>query len=96
MNNTFRVNPGYHYSGESIEITQAITEEQFRAIEDILCRAPQRFKSWAEHFCFDPATPGLAEHLRAYLREQRIAHTTELLQTFALEDPQFKPGRRRQ
>jgi hypothetical protein len=89
MTDTYRENPGYRYSGESIEITQQISERQFRAIEDILCRRPQRFKGWAEHFCFDPPTPGLAEALRAYLREQRIAHTTERLETFALEDPQF-------
>jgi hypothetical protein len=93
MASTFRVNPGYRYDGETVEIPQKLTEKQFRKIENILCRRPQRFKSWATAFYFDPATPELAEQLRAYLREQRIAHSTERRETFALEDrPSNKRG----
>jgi hypothetical protein len=77
--------PGYRYSGETIEVTQQLTEGQFRASEAILGLPPQRFKGWAEHFVFTPSTPGIGRRLRAYLRRQRIAHTTELLQTFIVE-----------
>jgi hypothetical protein len=91
MSDTFTVNPGYRYAGETIEITQAITEEQYRRIEDILCRAPEHFKAWSEHYVFEPATGGLAEQLRGYLREQQIAHTTERLESYALDDAGRRP-----
>lgn len=91
MSDTFRVNAGYRYAGETIEITQAITEEQFRHIEDILCHQPARFKEWAERFVFEPATGRLAGQLRNYLREQQIAHSTERLETYALGDAGRRP-----
>jgi hypothetical protein len=95
MSETIRVMPGYRHSGETIEVTQQLREPQFRAIETILGLPPQRFKEWAEHFVFTPSTPGIGRRLRAYLRRERLAHTTELLQTFVLEDRPAAAGRRR-
>jgi hypothetical protein len=95
MTYTFRVNPGYHYSGETIEITQKLTEEQFRAIEDILCRAPKPFNRTAERTVFKASISEHAERVRAYLCEQRLPHTTTLRQTFAIDDPEFQRRGRR-
>jgi hypothetical protein len=78
--------PGYRYSGETVEITQKLSERQFRAVEAILGHPPQRFKEWAEHFVFTPSTPGIGRRLRAYLRRHGVAHTTELLQTFVVPE----------
>jgi hypothetical protein len=86
MTHTVTVNPGYRYTGETVEISQKLTEEQFRRIEDILSRPPERFKDWADKFFFDPATPSLGDQLREYLREQRIAHSVERRETFALDE----------
>ncbi len=91
MGDTLTVNPGYRQTGESIEISQKLTEAQFRRIEEILCRQPQRFKEWAEEFHFDPGSPGLGDQLREYLREQRIAHSVERRETFAPDDPEVTP-----
>jgi hypothetical protein len=85
MTHTATVNPGYRYTSETVEIPQKLTEEQFRRIEAILCRPPERFKDWADKFFFDPQTPALGDQLREYLREQRIAHSVERRETFALE-----------
>jgi hypothetical protein len=96
MTASYRVNPGYRYTRETVEITQKITEAQFRAIEQILGWQPQRFKDWAEFFTFEPATPGVARRLRRYLSEQPIAHTSELLQTFAIDKRKPNQSRRQQ
>jgi hypothetical protein len=87
--------PGYRYAGETIEITQPLGEAQFRAIEAILGEPPQRFKEWAQHFVFTLSTPGIGRRLRGYLRRQRIAHTTELLQRFIVTSQPVRPARTR-
>ena len=86
MTHTFTVNPGYRHSGETVEIPQKLTEEQFREIEDILCRHPERFEESSTSYIFEPGTPGLGDQLRAYLREQRLAHSVERRETFALDE----------
>ncbi len=96
MTTSYRVNPGYRYTRETIEITQQITEAQFRTIEQILGWQPQRFKDWADFFTFEPSTPSVARRLRRYLSEQPIAHTSELLQTFAIDERKPNRGRYRQ
>ncbi len=78
----YRVSPGYEYAGETIEVTQTITEVQFRHVEAILSREPSRSKAWAERFVFEPFGPREAERLRSYLRDESIAHTTERLETW--------------
>ena len=76
------VRNGYRYDGESVEIDQPITEQQFRAIERILGEPPARFKGWAERFCFDPPDPGRAAALLKYLGEQNLSHSLERLETW--------------
>lgn len=68
---------GYNDAGHALEITQQITEPQFRAIERILGRPPERFKDWAEKFVFDPPTSGHGARVRSYLRSNGIAHGYE-------------------
>jgi hypothetical protein len=68
---------GYNDAGHTVEITQKITETQFRAIERILGRPPERFKDWAEKFAFDPPTNAHGARLRSYLRSHGIAHDYE-------------------
>jgi hypothetical protein len=68
---------GYNDAGHTVEITQTLTETQFREIEGILGRPPERFKEWAERFVFDPPTNAHGSRLRSYLRNHRIAHGYE-------------------
>lgn len=68
---------GYNDSGQTVEITQTLTEVQFREIERILERTPERFKGWADRFVFDPPSNAHGSRLRQYLRSQRIAHNYE-------------------
>jgi len=83
---------GYRYDGESVEISQPITEQQFRAIERILGEPPQRFKSYAQAFHFQPGDPRRASALLEYLAAQRIPHSTELCQTWAAEHDTAAPA----
>jgi hypothetical protein len=83
MTYTLAISPGYRYDGETVEISQKLTENQYRKIEGILGRDRERSKEWAAEFHFDPETHGLVEELCAYLREQRIAHSVERRETFA-------------
>jgi hypothetical protein len=73
---------GYRYDGESVEIDQPLTEPQFRAIEHILGKSPQRFKSYAQAFHFEPSSPDRTSSLLEYLASERITHSTELRQTW--------------
>lgn len=77
------VRSGYRYAGESVEISQPITEAQFRAVERILGEPPARFKSYAEAFHFQPTDPRRTSGLLGYLRRQGISHSIELLGTWA-------------
>lgn len=74
------VRNGYRYGGESVAIDQPITELQFRTIERILGEPPQRFKSYAQAFHFQPSDPRRASALLEYLAAKRIPHSTELRQ----------------
>lgn len=73
---------GYRYNGENVEIPQAITEAQFRAIGQILGEPPARFKEWAQKFCFEPTDPRRATALLRYLRDHDITHSVERLETW--------------
>ncbi len=68
---------GYTDTGHTVEITQTLTEAQFREIERILDRPPERFKGWPDRFVFDPPTNAHGSRLREYLRSERIAHGYE-------------------
>jgi hypothetical protein len=82
MGDTLTVNDGYQHAGEDIVITEAITEAQFRRVEEILGRHPERFKEWSEMFFFTPADTTAGAKLCAYLREQRISHCVERREAF--------------
>lgn len=82
MSDTLTVKDGYQYDGEEVVITQRITEADFREVETILDRDPERFKAWAEMFCFTPPNTPATARLCAYLREQRIAHRVERREAF--------------
>ncbi len=77
-----RTRVGYNDAGQTIEITQKLTEAQFREIERILDRTPERFKGWPERFVFDPPTNAHGGRLRGYLRDNRIAHNYEKRHTW--------------
>jgi hypothetical protein len=77
MGETLTVKDGYNDTGQTIEITQQLTEGQFREIERILDRTPERFKGWAELFVFGPPTNAHGSRLRDYLRSEQIAHGYE-------------------
>jgi hypothetical protein len=77
MDKSLTVKDGYNDAGQTIEISQQLTEAQFRAIERILDRPRERFKGWADKFVFDPPTNAHGSRLRDYLRSQRIAHNYE-------------------
>jgi hypothetical protein len=74
---------GYRYDHECIDVEQAITEAQFRAIERILGQPPQRFKEWCDRFYFQSLTREQAADLLAYLAEQQIVHAVELRQIWS-------------
>jgi hypothetical protein len=84
--------PGYYYDGETVEVSQKLTEKQYRKIEDILGRDRERFKEWSAEYQFDPETHGLVEELCAYLREQRIAHSVDRRETFDLDSLEPQAG----
>jgi hypothetical protein len=71
------LNDGYNDAGHTIEITQRLTEAQFREIERILDRLPERFKGWPDRFVFNPPTNAHGSRLRDYLRSHQIAHGYE-------------------
>jgi hypothetical protein len=77
MGETLTVKDGYNDAGHTIEITQRLTEGQFREIERILDRPPERFKGWPERFVLNPPTNAHCSRLRDYLRSQQIAHGYE-------------------
>jgi hypothetical protein len=68
---------GYTDAGHTVEITQTLTEAQFREIERILDRPPEKFKGWPDRFVFSPPTNAHGSRLREYLRRERIAHGYE-------------------
>ncbi|HEY3830194.1 MAG TPA: hypothetical protein VGL57_13455 [Solirubrobacteraceae bacterium] len=77
MGKPLTVKDGYNDTGQTIEITQQLTEGQFREIGRILGRPPERFKGWPDRFVFDPPTNAHGSRLRDYLRSQQIAHGYE-------------------
>jgi hypothetical protein len=78
---------GYNDAGQTIEITQQLTEAQFREIERLLDRPRERFKGWPDRFVFDPPTPAHGSRLRGYLRSQRITHGYEKRYTWLQAAP---------
>lgn len=77
MGNPPTAKDGYNDAGQTVEITQTLTEVQFREMERILHRTPERFKGWPDRFVFDPPSNAHGSRLREYLRSQRIAHNYE-------------------
>jgi len=75
---------GYNATGETVEITQELTERQYRQIQRLVGEPPGgRFKEWCELFFFDPPTPKHGRDLRAYLRKEGIVHGYEQRYTWA-------------
>jgi hypothetical protein len=87
MGTSLTVKDGYNDAGQTVEITQQLTELQFREIERILDRSRERFKDWADKFLFDPPTNAHGSRLRNYLRSQRIAHDYEKRYTWVQPKP---------
>jgi hypothetical protein len=81
MGDTPTTKDGYQHDGHTVEITQAITEEQFRRIEEILGHPPARFKDWAETYHFSAPDTATAERLCEYLRGQKVRHAIERRET---------------
>jgi hypothetical protein len=79
------IRDGYSYEKELVNVGQAITESQFRSIECILGEPPQRFKTYADAFFFQPADERHANALLEYLADQRITHSVEFHQAWTAE-----------
>jgi hypothetical protein len=63
------------------EVHQGITEAQFREMHRLAGSGHEsaRFKDWCEHFIVDVPTDRVLAPVLAYLREQGLAHTFEVV-----------------
>ena len=84
----YLMDPGYGYVGETIQLLQAISESQLRAIEQILGERPARLNVGAELCSFHPVTGRQADALRTYLRREQIVHATMRLDPWSPDSPE--------
>jgi hypothetical protein len=79
---------GYRYAGESIELDDALTDEQYTACADALGWQDGRRQQPpdAAGRRIEPQTLREAHALRAHLRQHDIPHTYELALTWTPED----------
>lgn len=59
-----------------VEVRSTMTEDQYRAIEDLLARPLGRFKGWPDHYVFtlEPEHFHREKPLTDYLRRQRLPY----------------------
>lgn len=76
----------YEATETCVEVTEGMTEAQFRRVGEILEQPLGRFKGWSRHFVFmvdtDPSEAFTTHVLAEFLREQGLAHKVTVEHTW--------------